>query len=164
MLMPPGAAASQAIPAAISLLPGGGFPGGAGTEFSHIRIVPEAINNLLMIQASTQEYEQIRQMLKDLDVVPRQVMIEAKIFEVDLSGALSAGVSAFLQKRTDAGLAGRGTGSFAAAAAGAAGLSASLGTLVGRTRELLLFLSAAETRSRGRSAMRYGRASSPRTP
>jgi general secretion pathway protein D len=69
--------------------------GAAGdSEQSHIRIVPDSINNQILIQATAQEYEDIKRTLGDLDIVPRQVMIEAKVFEVDLTGALSAGVSA----------------------------------------------------------------------
>jgi len=147
-----GLAAMPTSLAAPVAAPAGLFPGGAaapGAPLSHIRIVPDIINNLLVIQATAQEYEQMRQMLKELDIVPRQVMIEAKVYEVDLTGALSAGVSAFLQKRTATGLDARGTGQFSSSG-GAAALSAALGTLVGRTRELLLFLNAAESRSQAR--------------
>ena len=127
-------------------LPGSSFQAtGLAAEpavLSHVRIVPDPVNNQLVIQATAQEYEEIRQTLRDLDIVPRQVMIEAKVFEVDLSGALSAGVSAFLQNRSDAQR--KPTGSIAAA------LNVSVGTLIGRTRELLLFLNAAELRSQAR--------------
>ena len=127
--------------------PGRGLPGmGLGTAataaLSHIRIVPDTINNQLVIQATAQEYEQIRQTLQQLDIIPRQVMIEAKVYEVDLTGALSAGVSAFLQNRTNAER--KPLASFATA------LNVSVGTLVGKTRELLLFLNAAELRSQAR--------------
>ncbi len=110
--------------------------------FSPIRIVPDPVNNQLVIQATAQEYEQIRQTLRDLDIIPRQVMIEAKVYEVDLTGALSAGVSAFLQNRTNAER--KPLASFATA------LDVSVGTLIGKTRELLLFLNAAEARSQAR--------------
>ena len=127
-------------------LPGGSFlAAGLAAEpamLSHIRIVPDRVNNQLVIQATAQEYEEIRQTLRDLDIVPRQVMIEAKVFEVDLTGALSSGVSAFLQNRSDAQR--KPTASIAAA------LNVSVGTLIGKTRELLLFLNAAEARSQAR--------------
>ena len=127
-------------------IPGAGFPAmGFATEpamLSHVRIVPDPVNNQLVIQATAQEYEEIRQTLRDLDIIPRQVMIEAKVFEVDLTGALSAGVSAFLQNRSNAER--KLTASFATA------LNVTVGTLIGRTRELLLFLNAAETRSQAR--------------
>ncbi|MBI3933481.1 MAG: type II secretion system secretin GspD [Acidobacteria bacterium] len=121
------------------------------SEESHIRIVPDPINNQILIQATAQEYEDIRRTLHDLDIVPRQVMIEAKVFEVDLNGALSAGVSAFLQNQGGAAQVPGGErkvqGSFATpSGGGAAAVTATIGTLVGKTRELLLFLNAAETR------------------
>ena len=130
----------------------GAAPGLAGEMYlTHLRIVPDVINNLLVIQATAQEYERIRQMLRDLDVVPRQVMIEAKVYEVDLIGDLSAGVTAFLQRRTAGGLLARGTGQFGPPSAGSAPLlTASMGTLVGKMRELLIFLNAAESRSEAR--------------
>ncbi|MCH7978823.1 MAG: type II secretion system secretin GspD [Acidobacteria bacterium] len=123
-------------------IPGGNFPGMGFAALSHIRIVPDPVNNQLVIQATAQEYEQIRQTLRDLDIIPRQVMIEAKVYEVDLTGALSAGVSAFLQNRSNAER--KPLGSFATA------LDVSVGTLIGKTRELLFFLNAAELRSQAR--------------
>ena len=135
-----------AVPMPVSLLAGAAQGRTTDAALSHLRIVPDVINNLLVIQATTQEYEQIRQMLRELDIVPRQVMIEAKVYEVDLTGNLSAGVTAFLQRRTADGLAARGTGGFGAGAE----LTATMGTLVGKMRELLIFLNAAESRSEAR--------------
>ncbi len=150
MLAAPGGA-QGVTPLPTAAFPGAAAGGAAGNALSHLRIVPDLINNLLVIQATTQEYEQIRQMLRDLDIVPRQVMIEAKVYEVDLTGDLSAGVTAFLQRRTANGLAGRGTGGFGSATGGgASALTATMGTLVGKMRELLIFLNAAESRSEAR--------------
>ena len=120
------------------------FPSTGGGEPSHIRIVPDPINNFLVIQATAQEYEQIRQTLRELDVVPRQVMIEARVYEVDLTGALSAGVSAFLQQRSDAERKPLAQQLLPALVGG------SVGTLVGKTRELMFFLQAAEQRTQAR--------------
>ncbi len=61
------------------------------------RVVANPLNNTLLIQASPQEYESILRLLKDLDVPPRQVLIEAKIYSVDISHAFSSDVSAALQ-------------------------------------------------------------------
>ncbi|MBI4464611.1 MAG: type II secretion system secretin GspD [Acidobacteria bacterium] len=138
-----------AIPAQRPTTPGAIPLAGFAPEPTHIRIVADSINNQLVIQATAQEYEQIRQTLQDLDIVPRQVMIEAKVYEVDLTGALSAGVSAFLQNRTEAER--KPLASFGAPSPGETpSLSATLGTLVGKTRELLLFLNAAQSRSQAR--------------
>ena len=138
--------APSPMPSQILVVP---TPG--GVLQSPVRIVANPINNALIIQATAQDYETIRQTLKELDVVPRQVLIEAKIYEVTLSGALAFGVEAFLQQRTRefrtpvGQLSTIGTPTFPNP-----GLSASVGTLVGRSRELLLFLNAEENRSRTR--------------
>jgi len=135
--------------------------GGAGGEISvaasggafqaSVRIVPDLVNNALLIQASAQDYETIRETLKQLDIIPRQVLIEAKVFEVDLTGALAFGVEAFLQQRSQANRSLLGQFSTAGGSGFPnPGLSFSTGTLVGRARELLLFLNAQENRGRTR--------------
>ena len=102
----------------------------------------------MLIQATRQEYEQIRKLLKDLDVPPRQVLIEAKIYEVTLTGALASGVAAFLQKKAGAGSDRLLAGSFNTQ--GNIGFSLSTGALVGKSRELLAFLTAQEDNRRAR--------------
>jgi len=70
---------------------------------------------------------------------------------VDLTGALAFGVEAFLQQRSQANRI--LLGQFSTAGGGGfpnPGLSFSAGTLVGRARELLLFLNAQENRGRTR--------------
>jgi general secretion pathway protein D len=143
--MPSAAAAQQPATSEVVALPGGMLQSG-------VRIVADTVNNALIIQATPQDYEIIRQTLKELDTVPRQVMIEAKVYEVTLTGALSFGVEYFLEHRSEQDR--RAVGQFALGAnegrAGLAnpGLSLSAGTLVGRSRELLAFLNAQENRSR----------------
>ncbi len=108
------------------------------------KIVPNPFDNTLLIQSTQQEYEQIFRLLSRLDIPPRQVLIEAKIYEVSLTGAFSAGVQAFLQQRRTTGgatrqLLGGSTG---------AGINLTAGLLVGQSRELLGFLSAQEDERR----------------
>ncbi len=110
-----------------------------------VRFVPDTVNNMIVVQSTPPEWEEIRATLKELDIIPRQVLIEAQIFEVNLSGALSMGVTAFLQNRTNA-----ERKPLASFDAFKAGLSVSAGTLIGQTRELLTFLNAQENRSRTR--------------
>ncbi|RPI11200.1 MAG: hypothetical protein EHM65_07320, partial [Acidobacteriales bacterium] len=82
------------------------------------------------------------------DVAPRQVLIEAKIYEVVLTGAFQAGVTAYLQRRgsNDLGapnsLANLSTRT--PQYASATGLVLTAGMLVGRSRELLGILTASE--------------------
>jgi len=141
----PGGAQQPSGPSEVVALPGGMLQSG-------VRIVADTVNNALIVQTTSQDWEIIRQTNKELDIIPRQVMIEAKIYEVTLTGALAFGVEFFLQQRTQqqrkplgqfALGAGEGNEGFANP-----GLSASVGTLIGHTRELLAFLNAQENRSR----------------
>ena len=110
-----------------------------------IRIVPDVINNLIVVQATQQEWEVIRKTLGQLDFPPRQVLIDAQVYEVSLTGALSSGVSAFLSSRGGTGALNERklTGAF-----GAGALNLSMGALVGATRELALFLQASQSDGR----------------
>ena len=63
------------------------------------RIVPNPYDNTLIVQSTPEQWESIRSLLDKLDVSPRQVLIDAKIYEVDLTGSFSAGVEAFLQQK-----------------------------------------------------------------
>jgi general secretion pathway protein D len=127
--------------------------GAAGQGQQNMRIphvIPNPFDNTLLIQSTPQEYEQLVHLLRQLDVPPRQVLIDAKIYEVELSGALAEGVTLFLQKRGfDAGT-GQAGGSVPSkiltAASSGAGLSLTAGALVLKSHELLGFLSAQETK------------------
>ncbi len=61
---------------------GGGYGMGLAIPEGMPRVVPNPMDNTLLIQATPQEYEKILKLLRDLDVAPRQVLIEAKIYEV----------------------------------------------------------------------------------
>jgi general secretion pathway protein D len=106
-------------------------------------IIPNPFDNTLLIRCNPQEYEQIVSLLHQLDVAPRQVLVDAKIYEVELTGAFAAGVSAFLEKKD--------TGSrFLTATSSAAGLTLNTGALVLRSHELLAAITAAETKTHTR--------------
>jgi len=116
-----------------------------------IRIVADEITNSIVVQSSPQDYETIQETIRALDLVPKQVFIDAKIYEVDLTGALSMGVSYFLSSQRNA--ADRTTtASFSAAAVGSlkAGLNVATGMLIGNTQQLLVFLNAQETQQNTR--------------
>ncbi len=104
------------------------------------RIVPNPIDNTVLVRSTPEQWEEIRSFMEKLDVSPRQVLIEAKIYEVDLTGNLNAGVEAFLQQKN--GTSNQLTGSSNLAGAGALALSA--GTMVGQARQLLATLNASE--------------------
>ncbi len=125
-----------------------GFGAGFQMPEGMPRVVPNPLDNTLLIQATPQDYERIIKLLKDLDVPPRQVLIEAKIYEVTLTGAFAAGVQAYLQRRgandlgAPDGVANLSTRTPQYASSG--GLTLSAGALVGRSRELLALLTATE--------------------
>lgn len=57
-----------------------------------VRIVADEITNSLVILATARDFEMIREVLRKLDVVPRQVLIETMIAEIGLKGELEFGV------------------------------------------------------------------------
>jgi general secretion pathway protein D len=106
-------------------------------------------NNALIIQASPHDYEILERTIKELDILPRQVLIDAKIYQVDLTGNLVLGISAFLDQKEK--LCPFVTkGSFAAGQDGGS-FQASTFSFIGNTRALQAFLSADENRSRVRT-------------
>ena len=57
-----------------------------------VRIVADEISNSLIILATPRDYDKIRDVLVRIDVVPRQVLIEAIIAEIKLTGDLKFGI------------------------------------------------------------------------
>jgi Type II secretory pathway, component PulD len=120
------------------------------------RVIPNPMDNTLLIQGTPTEYQGILKLLNDLDIAPRQVLIEAKIYEVDLTGSLSSGVTAYMQARTGATNQltkesfGRGLVKTATGAFSSAGLGLTAATLVGQSRELLAQLTLSEISSKAR--------------
>jgi len=151
-------------------VPAGGIPGGplgatpgtdltgsylgaaaaqAGPGAARIpHVIPNPFDNSLLIQGTPQEYEQIVNLVRQLDIAPRQVLIEAKIYEVDLSGAWSAGVESYLQAASTAGP--NGLTRALTATAGSAGLGLSIGAMVSKSQQLLAALNASELSQRSR--------------
>src|SRR5207302_1144844 len=105
------------------------------------RIVPNPLDNSLLIQADPAQYQAILKLLKELDVPPRQILLESKIYQVDMSGDFSSGISATFQART-------GTDRRPLASLTGAFSQLSAGMLVGQSRELLAFLSLQENASK----------------
>jgi general secretion pathway protein D len=63
-----------------------------GSLRSAIKITPDEIRNALVIEAAPADYRVIRNVLKKIDVLPRQVLIEATIAEIDYSIITDLGV------------------------------------------------------------------------
>ncbi len=122
--------------------------GGAQSMEQMPRIVPNPTDNSLLIQATPAQYQSIVRLMDQIDIPPRQILLEAKIYEVSLTGAFASGVSAFLQKLTAANTASSPhdvIGSFAGS-----GVNLSAGAFVGASRELLAFLNLQENATRAK--------------
>lgn len=65
-----------------------------------VAIIPNDKTNSLIIKASRQDYLQIIKLLDQLDVAPRQVLIQANIIEVTLEDSTKFGVNWNLSKET----------------------------------------------------------------
>ena len=57
-----------------------------------LRIVPDPGTNSLIIYGTVQEFQNIKNILKDLDIIPRQVLMDVMVAEVSLTGSESFGV------------------------------------------------------------------------
>jgi general secretion pathway protein D len=69
--------------------------GGPSAGMEEVRIVADTENNSLLIWATNQNYERIITTLQKMDIAVRQVLIEATIAEVTLTGQLKYGLQWF---------------------------------------------------------------------
>lgn len=76
---------------------GRGRGGAAAADLGNVRIVADPSNNALIIIAKAQEFKEIEAVVKELDQVPLQVLIDATIAEINLTDDLSYGLSWFIQ-------------------------------------------------------------------
>jgi general secretion pathway protein D len=121
----------------------------SGTATTNIRIIADAITNSLIAQATPQEWAEIERTIAQLDILPRQVLIDAQIYEVTLSDSLNVSLSAILQNRGT--LTNPQTTASFVANGGPPALAGQTFAFVGRTRELIAYLNASENRSRVRT-------------
>ncbi len=71
---------------------------GSGPGSGDVRIIPDEVNNRLLIRASGLVYRKILQVLHRIDQPPVQVLINATLAEVTLNDNLKYGVQFYLQK------------------------------------------------------------------
>jgi general secretion pathway protein D len=162
--------AGASLPSAGATSATAGSQGGIGSTGTYLgaesarvnpnlpHIIPNPMDNTLLIQSTASDYKSIRKLLGEIDVPPRQVLIDAKIYEVDLSGALSVGVEAYLQQKgaststaaTTPGTQQSNTHQLVASLVDGA-TNFSIGTYVGKSRELLTFVQLAETLSKAKT-------------
>jgi general secretion pathway protein D len=70
---------------------------------NNARVVADPTNNALVIFAKPAEYHDIETVLKELDVMPRQVIVDAMIAEVTLTGDLQYGLQWYFNKGSSSG-------------------------------------------------------------
>jgi len=114
----------------------------------NVRIVVNEFNNSLIIQGTEADIQFILETVEQLDTLPRQVVIEARIYAVELRDELSFGVAWFLQQRgTQTGPA--TTGSISAQTAEQSGgiFSATTKAIIGSERELVATVNALRSKT-----------------
>jgi len=90
----PGATSAGQVQA-LGAADGGG--GVAAEQRGNIKVIADTDNNSILVLASQDDYRSIEAAIRQLDVAPRQVLIEATIAEVTLSDNLTYGVRWFLE-------------------------------------------------------------------
>jgi general secretion pathway protein D len=114
------------------------------------RVIANPMNNTLLIQATAQEYESIQELIRELDIPPRQVLIEAKIYSIDLTYSFSSDITAALQSLNATGSVASTAGSLMSGLAASGGVSLSAAMLVGKSRQLLGTVTLMESQSRAK--------------
>lgn len=72
--------------------------GGSGSSDANtMRIVPDSVNNSLLIYGTPQEIDTVMATLRKIDIIPLQVRIDAVIAEVELNDALQYGTQFFFK-------------------------------------------------------------------
>ncbi|QFY42266.1 type II secretion system protein GspD [Candidatus Methylospira mobilis] len=104
-----GSSASGGFGAGSSGLGGAGSSGTGNRQpvvaelANNARVVADPVNNALVIFAKPAEFHDIETVLKELDVMPRQVIVDAMIAEVTLTGKLQYGLQWYFNKGSSSG-------------------------------------------------------------
>ncbi len=94
-----GTAASAAPVTVPSPINGDGTSSSVSFQAGSTKVVADEANNALLIQAVPKEYERILRILRRMDTLPVQVMLEAVIAEVTLNDELKFGLKWYLDKK-----------------------------------------------------------------
>ncbi len=65
-----------------------------------VKIIADKVNNLIVVKASAKDYKAIRKVIKSMDIIPRQVLIEVLIAEVTLNKNINFGVEWYFKSHT----------------------------------------------------------------
>jgi general secretion pathway protein D len=107
---------AAAVPVPPRVQPATPNTGGSGQGTALARnatITADKDRNALLITATPAEYSAIEQAIKKLDLLPRQVMVEVTILEVDLTDEFALGVEWAASRQADSAVAARYAGSTA---------------------------------------------------
>jgi general secretion pathway protein D len=95
------AAGGQAAPTPVAMpAPAQAVAPDAGTPLialGSVKIIADSLNNTLLVMATRTEYATIEAAIRKLDILPRQVLVEATIAEVRLTDNLKYGVQWFIK-------------------------------------------------------------------
>jgi len=83
-------------------------PTDAAAEVGDVRIIADEENNALLVMSAPSDYKKIEKAIRKLDIIPQQVLVEASIVEVELTGELSYGVEWYFRSKAN-GYSGVGT-------------------------------------------------------
>ena len=122
------------------------------------RVVADPATNSLIIYGTAQEFQNIKNILKDLDIVPRQVLLDVLIAEVTLSDDQSFGIEYEIFRRSGVSIFGQTFNSHGAIRSGIlpalpAGATITpfangISGVIGRSNAVRAFINAATTDSR----------------
>lgn len=70
-----------------------------GELADEIKIIPDPINNSIVFKATARDWLIIKNLLKEIDVLPRQVLIDVLIAEVSLNDDTKYGIDWYLQTK-----------------------------------------------------------------
>ncbi len=83
---------------------GGAGSRGAGEEMKpggiftgEVMIIPDEVNNAIVVRANAVDYGKVKKAIETLDILPRAVLVEVTIAEVDLTKDFSYGLQYFFQ-------------------------------------------------------------------
>lgn len=71
----------------------------SGDLSGDVEIIPDEINNAIIFKASQRDYKIIKNVLKELDITPRQVLINVVVAEVTLTNETQYGVQWLLNNK-----------------------------------------------------------------
>ncbi|MCD6224067.1 MAG: hypothetical protein J7K32_00845, partial [Deltaproteobacteria bacterium] len=116
---------------------------GSGSLKGEIYITADETRNSLIIEAIPSDYKIIKNLLEKLDVLPRQVLIECMVAEVQLGDGLEFGIDwSYSTLRSESSKGMGGTETAIDVAAGAAGIEQGLKYVIEKSDKLVMTLHA----------------------